>query len=35
MFRAKIPSITKPRWETEEYAISRFMSFWTSVTIAP
>ena len=30
-----MPSITNPRCETEEYAISRFMSFWTSVTIAP
>jgi hypothetical protein len=35
MFKAKMPSITNPRCETEEYAISRFMSFWTSVTIAP
>ena len=35
MLSANMPSITKPRWETEEYAISFFMSFCTSVTIAP
>ena len=30
-----MPSMTKPRCETDEYAMSFFMSFWTSVTIAP
>jgi hypothetical protein len=30
--RANIPSITNPRWLTEEYAMSFFMSFWTRVT---
>ena len=29
-----MPSITKPRWLTDEYAMSFFMSFCTSVTSA-
>ena len=28
----KKPSVTKPMWEMEEYAIRRFMSVCTSVT---
>src|SRR4051812_12106435 len=35
MLRANTPSITNPRCETDEYAMSFFMSFWTRVTIAP
>ena len=30
-----MPSVTKPMWLTEEYAISFFMSGWTRATIAP
>ena len=33
--RANIPSITNPRWDTEEYATSFFMSFWAMATRAP
>ena len=35
LFRAKSPSMTKPRWATEEYATSFFMSFWTIATMEP
>ena len=34
-FSAKIPKVQKPRWLTEEYATSFFMSFCTSETSAP
>ncbi len=30
-----MPSMTKPIWLTELYAISRFMSGWTMHTMAP
>ena len=33
--KAQIPSITKPRWLTDEYAISFLKSGWTSETSAP
>ena len=32
---AKMPSITKPRWLTEEYATSFLKSGWTIATSAP
>ena len=32
---ANMPSITKPRWLTEEYATSFFMSFCAIATSAP
>ena len=28
MVKAKMPSPMKPKWATEVYATSRFMSFW-------
>ncbi len=34
-FSAKIPSVQKPRWLTDEYATSFFMSFCISDTSAP
>ena len=34
-FKAKIPSVQKPRWLTEEYATSFFISFCMSETSAP
>ena len=32
---ANTPKMTKPRWETLEYATSRFTSVWISATTAP
>jgi hypothetical protein len=34
-FSAKMPSVQKPRWLTDEYATSFFMSFCISETSAP
>ncbi len=34
-FSAQMPSTTKPRWLTDEYATSFFMSGWTMATSAP
>jgi len=34
-FNANVPSVMKPMWLTELYAMRRFMSGWTRQTIAP